>query len=82
MLKSMVKVLDAKPVGPPNFHPARDRRVERHFHSGGAGAGNKRRANTHAFGVSLVLAGSSGQAEISASGSSPAAASRRGKYRS
>ncbi|XP_069409585.1 anaphase-promoting complex subunit 15 isoform X2 [Ovis canadensis] len=65
-------------AGAPNFHPARDRHVERHFHSGGAGAGNKRRANTHAFGVSLVLAGSSGQAEISASGSSPAAASRRG----
>lgn len=37
---------------------------------------------THAFGVSRVLVGPSAQAEGSASGSLPAAASRRGKYRS
>lgn len=36
----------------------------------------------HAFGVSQVLVGSSAEAEGSASGSLPAAASRRGKYRS
>ena len=37
---------------------------------------------THAFGVSQVLVGPSAQVETSASGSLPAASSRRGKYRS
>lgn len=40
-----------------------------------AGAGNKRRRRTHAFGGSRILVGPSAQARRSASGSPPAAAS-------
>lgn len=46
------------------------------------GSGKQKESKGACVGASCVLAGSSAQAERSASGSPPAAASRRGKYRS